>query len=143
MATAKASLPVALISLAVALAASRLRSAITGIPPSAARRIAICLPMPLAAPVTMATLPSKRDIRVFLSDFLGRRGSVLGEVVEDHLTKSQCQIRDVVRGREDFANRQAVNVAHRVVEELQRRGARPRALQGHALAIVADQLADA
>ena len=53
----------ALISSAVASAASRLRSAITGIAPSAAKRSAISLPMPLAAPVTMATLPSKRDMR--------------------------------------------------------------------------------
>ena len=45
---------------AVALAASKLRSAITGIPPSAAKRSAISLPMPLAAPVTIATFLSKR-----------------------------------------------------------------------------------
>jgi len=62
MATAKASPPLALISFAVAVAASRLRSAMTGVPPSAARRSAISLPMPEAAPVTMAILPVKRDM---------------------------------------------------------------------------------
>ena len=74
MATAKASPPLALISAAVLAAASRLRSAITGMPPSAARRSAISLPMPLAAPVTMATLPVKRDMTgsFFLRIYLAR-----------------------------------------------------------------------
>jgi hypothetical protein len=34
----------------------------TGVPPSPAKRSAISLPMPLAAPVIMATFSSKRDI---------------------------------------------------------------------------------
>ncbi len=46
-------------------------------------------------------------------------------------------------GRKDLAHRQAVHVAHGVVEELQRGRACPRALQRHVLAVVADQLADA
>src|SRR5262249_54957894 len=56
------STPVDLISPAAASAPSRSRSAITGMPPRAAKRKAISLPMPLAAPVTIATFPSKRDI---------------------------------------------------------------------------------
>ena len=46
-------------------------------------------------------------------------------------------------GRQDLAHRQAGDVALGMVEELQGRGAGPGALQGHVLAIVADQLADA
>jgi hypothetical protein len=62
MATAKALPPFDLIWAAVALAALRSRSAMTDVAPSAAKRSAISLPMPLAAPVTIATLPSKRAI---------------------------------------------------------------------------------
>lgn len=62
IATAKASPPFALNSSAAEFAASMLRSAITGVPPSAAKRSAISLPIPLAAPVMIATLPVKRDI---------------------------------------------------------------------------------
>ena len=74
MATAKASPPcAALISSAAAFAAARLRSAITGVAPSAAKRRAISLPMPLAAPVTIAILPSKRAMSSVLSSGCGPR----------------------------------------------------------------------
>lgn len=56
IATAKASEPFALISRTVASAASKSRSAMTGAPPSEANRSAISLPIPLAAPVMIATL---------------------------------------------------------------------------------------
>src|SRR6201997_2916913 len=87
MATAKASEPFALISRAVASAASKLRSAMTGEPPSAAKRSAISLPMPLAAPVMIATLSEKRDISQFLS--------CVFQVVEHHLAETERQVGDV------------------------------------------------
>src|ERR1700751_5412269 len=112
IATAKASEPFALISRAVASAASKLRSAMTGTPPSAAKRSAISLPMPLAAPVMIATLSEKRGISEFLSRIF--------HVVEHHLAETESQIGDVVGGRHHFAHRQPRHIAHRVLEELNR-----------------------
>src|SRR5215831_12835282 len=87
-ATAKASDPFDLISRAVASAASKLRSAITGVPPSAAKRSAISLPMPLAAPVTIATLSEKRDISEFLLHVI--------KVIEYDFTQTQGQVGHVM-----------------------------------------------
>src|SRR5204862_6567901 len=63
-----------------AWAAALLRSAIASLPPSAAKRSAISLPMPLAAPVTIQTL-----LRSFMKQFSGGwlggggdRGGALG-----------------------------------------------------------------
>src|SRR6516162_5155727 len=97
IATAKASEPCALISRAVASAASKLRSAMTGTPPSAAKRSAISLPMPLAAPVTIATLSEKRGISALLLRVL--------QVIEHHLAKTERQVGDVVGGRHHLAHR--------------------------------------
>jgi hypothetical protein len=58
MATPAAVPPARLISAAVVSADGNCRSAITTFAPSVAKRLAISLPMPLAAPVMMATLPS-------------------------------------------------------------------------------------
>src|SRR5262245_40780109 len=112
MATAKASDPVALISHAVASAASKLRSAMTGTPPSAAKRRAISLPMPLAAPVTIATLPVKRDISGLLSRVF--------QIIEHHFAETEGQIGDVVGSRDDLAHRQPRHIAQRMLEELDR-----------------------
>src|SRR6516162_3151214 len=120
IATAKASEPFALISRAVASAASKLRSAMTGTPPSAAKRNAISLPMPLAAPVMIATLPEKRVISGFLSRVF--------HVVEYHFAETERQVGDVVGGRDHFAHWQARYVAHRMREELDGCGTGPRAL---------------
>src|SRR5699024_7491996 len=59
-------------SAAVALAASPLRSATTTVAPSAARRGAMPLPIPCAAPVTMQMRP--------LSEFMGEESFSVGEV---------------------------------------------------------------
>src|ERR1700719_436644 len=105
IATAKASEPFPLILRAVASAASRLRSAITGMPPSAANRSAISLPMPLAAPVTMATLPLKRAIASFPFRLLREMGWLF-QVIKHHGTEPKCQVGDEVAGGNDFSNRQ-------------------------------------
>src|SRR5689334_1529210 len=86
IATASAVPPLRLISSAAPCAACWFRSAIATLAPSAAKRSAISLPMPLAAPVTMATL-----LRSFIVEHScgnvgsrGHRGSALGtDQVED------------------------------------------------------------
>src|ERR1700730_2737473 len=137
MPTAKASGPFVLISRAVASAASRLRSAITGTPPPAANRSAIALPMPLAAPVMMATFPSKRDIEIpFQSD------SGVFQIIEHDLTEAERQVGYIVGGRHHFAHRQPRHIAQRMLKELDGGRARPGPLYRDVLHIVAHQLAD-
>src|SRR5271166_2075195 len=144
MATAKASALRALISAAVASAALRSRSAITRTPPSAANRFAISLPMPLAAPVMIATRPSKRATIVsFFFRFCPRGRSCILQIVEDDFAEPQRQVGDEMRGGYHLAHRQPRNVALGVLEKLQRRGPAPGALERHILQVVADQLADA
>src|SRR5580704_8643182 len=134
MPTAKASRPLALISRAVASAASRLRSAMTGVPPSAAKRSAISLPMPLAAPVIMATFVAKRDISALLSG--------VSQVIEHDLAETQRQVRHIVGSRNHLTHRQPRHVAQRVLEELDRSWAGPDALHRDVFHVVAHQLAD-
>src|SRR5438105_3705958 len=134
IATAKASDPLALNSRAVASAASKLRSAITGIPPSAANRTAISLPMPLAAPVMIPTFPEKRGIPELLSRVL--------KVVEHHFAQTERQIGDVVGSRDDLAHRQPRDIAQRMLEKLDRPWTGPRSLQGHVFHVIAHQLAN-
>src|SRR5580704_10132060 len=112
IATARASEPFALISRAVASAWPKLRSAMTGTPPSAAKRSAISLPMPLAAPVMIATLSEKRDISGFLSR--------IPQVVEDDLAQTEGQVSNVVGSRDDLAHRQPRHIAQRMLKELDR-----------------------
>src|SRR3954469_8843188 len=80
IATASAVPPLVLISSATTCAAALLRSAIATLPPSAEKRSALSLPMPLAAPVTIQTL-----LRSFMKQFSGGwigggsdRGGALG-----------------------------------------------------------------
>src|SRR5438552_976965 len=134
IATAKASEPFALNSRAVASAASKLRSAITGIPPSAAKRRAISLPMPLAAPVMIATFPEKRGIPRFLSRVL--------KVIEHDLAQTERQVGNVVGSRDDLAHWQPRHIAQRMLEELDCPRTRPSALHGDAFHVIAHQLAD-
>src|ERR1700730_91461 len=132
--TAKASEPLALTSRAVASAASRLRSAMTGVPPSAAKRSAISLPMPLAAPVTMATFLAKRDISALLSG--------ISQIIEHDLAEAERQVGYIVGGRDHLADRQPRHVAQRVLEELDRGRPRPGPLHRDVFHVVAHQLAD-
>src|ERR1700737_1087716 len=142
MATAKASALRALISPAVASAALRSRSAMTGMPPSAASRSATCLPMPLAEPVIIATRPSKRAKIVSFSAVL-RGPSRLLQVVEHDLAEAEGKISDEMRGGYHLAHGKSRNIALGVLEHLQGRGAPPRPLERHILQVVAHQLADA
>ena len=64
-------------------------------------------------------------LRGHLPNGVGEEGS-LRQVVEHDFTEAQCQVGDEVAGRHDFKDGQAVDVAHRVVEELQRGRSRPR-----------------
>src|SRR5258707_4531554 len=132
IATAKASDPFALNSRAVASAASKLRSAITVIPPSAAKRTAISLPMPLAAPVMIATFPEKRGISQFLSGVL--------KVIEYHLAQTERQIGNVVGSRDDLAHRQPRHIAQCMLEELDCPRTGPSALHSDVFHVIAHQL---
>src|ERR1700736_3402728 len=134
MPTAKASEPLALISRAVASAASRLRSAMTGVPPSAAKRSAISLPMPLAAPVMMAIFVAKRDISALLSG--------VSQVIEHDLAEAERQVRHIVGSRNHLTHRQPRHVAQRVLEELDRGRPRPGPLHRDVFHVVAHQLAN-
>src|SRR6266404_1420019 len=120
IATAKASKPFALISRAVASAASKLRSAMTGTPPSAAKRRAISLPIPLAAPVMIATFSEKRGIPRFLSR--------IPQIIKHDLAQTEGQVGDVVGSRNHLADRQSRHIAHRMLEQLDCSRAGPSAL---------------
>src|SRR5271157_1341686 len=67
IATAVAMPPPSVISLTTSWAPPRLRSATATLAPSRAKRSAICLPIPLADPVTMASFPSRRDMASLLN----------------------------------------------------------------------------
>src|SRR3984893_284075 len=106
----------------------------TTLPPSRAKVIAISLPIPLAAPVMTATLSFKR---------MGRSYRILvRKVVEHHLAEAKRQVGDKMAGGNHPAHRQAGDVAHRMLEKLDRRGPGPRAFQGDPLQIITHELAD-
>src|SRR5436190_8878348 len=114
IATAMAWPPWRLISSAAACAESWLRSATTTLAPSRAKRAAISLPMPLAAPVTMQTL---------LSSFMvcsGCERYSTGQVVVHDRAEAQGQVRQDVRAGEHFEHRQSGHRCQRVVGQLQR-----------------------
>src|SRR5437868_1939407 len=138
MPTAKASAPFALISRAVASAASRLRSAMTGVPPSAAKRRAISLPMPLAAPVMISTFPSKRDIPISF-----QRDLSVFQIIEHDLAETERKVGNIVSGRDHLAYRQPRHIAQRVLEELDGSRAGPGPLHRDVFHVVAHQLANA
>src|SRR4029453_4351720 len=98
-------------SSAVASAPRWFRSAMTILTPSAAKVRAICLPMPLAAPVTTATLSLRR------MDFLLAAGRLLNassEIIIHDLAKPQGEIaQDVYRGK-DLQDRQLGDGRHGV-----------------------------
>src|SRR5215475_700541 len=137
MATPTARLPLASISRAVVSAAFLSRSAIAIFAPSRAKTRAISLPMPLAAPVTTATL-SLRHMGISLTCRLAS-----GQVVVNHLAELEGEVGEDVRAGHDLEHRQFGKRRKGVREqgELGRPG--PRSLQIDIGEIVLDQLADA
>src|SRR5262245_33757443 len=135
--TAKAAKPFDVISRAVASAASILRSAMTGVPPESAKRSAIALPMPLAAPVMMAVFPSKRGIAIPFG-----ANSRFTEVIEDDFAETERQIGDIVHCRDHLAYRQSGDVAEGVVEQLNGARTTPRTLYRDVFHVIAHQFAD-
>src|SRR6516165_23396 len=119
-------------SAATASAPFWLRSAITTLAPSRANSMAMSLPMPLAAPVTMATL--------FSSSMMFSR---FRQVIVDDLAEAKRQIGDDVGGREDFEHRQFRHGSERVGMQIERARSGPSALEIDVLKVVFDQLADA
>src|SRR5512135_2196586 len=120
------------ISAATASAAAWFRSAMATLAPSRANVSAISLPMPLAAPVTMADL-----FWSFMS------APSWGEIVVDDRAQPKSQVGHDVHAAEDLAHRQRRHRRERVVEQLQRRRSLPGALHRDVLHVIADELADA
>src|SRR5215831_7810795 len=101
------------ISSATDRAAALFKSAMATLPPSRAKVSAISFPMPLAAPVTMATLSFRRmappifsSQRVGLLQAESRSSSRLAHVVVHDLAKAKRQIRENVDCRDDLDDRQ-------------------------------------
>src|SRR5712691_11669448 len=144
MATPSA-LPAPPSSAAVASAAFWLRSAITTRAPSRTKVLAISLPMPLAAPVTMATLSLRRMSR---NSRFGRsacrrarrRGRL--EVIVSDLAEAEGEIADHVDRADDLEHRQLGDRRERVRVELQRRRAGPGALERDIFEVIFDELAN-
>src|SRR6516225_1927725 len=147
IATPAAVPPARSISVAAASADGNCRSAITTFAPSVAKRLAISLPMPLAAPVMMATLPSScpmERIPVGRSERMPRaRAATSGQVVMDDFAEPEGEIDDQVRGGDDFPDRKIRNRRERVGMKLERRRSSPRALEDDVREIEANQFADA
>src|SRR5437763_6971761 len=133
IATPRASPPADLISAAAPSAASRFRSAMTTFAPSRAYRCAMALPMPLTAPVTIATFPSSFMAEPFEST----------EVIVDDGAKPKRQIGNDVHAGNDFEYGQLRDRRERVLKQLQRRRSGPGTFHRDVLAEIADQFANA
>src|SRR5215470_9827648 len=143
-------LPLALaISSATVPAAALFKSAMATLPPSRAKVSAISFPMPLAAPVTMATLSFKRMAPLaLLSERMGllqaeSRYRSLAHVVVHDLAKAERQIRENVDCRDNLEYRQLGDRGQRMRGQRQSCGAGPGALQGNVLEIIFHELAHA
>src|SRR5215468_9653514 len=98
-------LPLALaISSATDLAAALFKSAMATLPPSRAKVSAISFPMPLAAPVTMATLSFRRmvPLRMGLLRAARRSSDRPGQVIVHDFADAERQIRNNVDRRDDL-----------------------------------------
>src|ERR1700730_1895682 len=145
--TAPSALPAPPSSVAVASAAFWFTSAITTRAPSRTKVLAISLPMPLAAPVTMAALSLRRmsgDSRFGRSErrcrlALQRRRL---KVVIGDLAEAEGEIADHVDGGNDLEHRQLRDRRERVRVERQRRRTGPGALERDVLEVIFDDLAD-
>src|SRR5882762_8651459 len=125
-------LPVPPSSDAATSAPAWLRSPMTTLAPSRAKVRAISLPMPLAAPVTTATL------------FLRRMGTfplILPQVIVDDLTETERQVgKDVLR-RDDFHDGQFGDGRQSVRHQRQRARTRPRTFDRDVFEIIFHQFA--
>src|SRR5262245_13728763 len=145
--TTPSALPAPPNSVAVASAAFWLRSAITTRAPSRTKVLAISLPMPLAAPVTMATLSLSRMSRHSCAGGSARRRRLALrrgrlEIVVGDLAEPEREIADHVDRGHHFEHRQLRHRRQRVRGKRQRRRAGPGALERDVLEIVLNKLAD-
>src|SRR5262249_16798045 len=143
IATAMALPPARLISSAAACAAASWRSAMTTCAPSVAKRLAISSPMPLAAPVMIATLPlrhamvnSFRTLKALL------RSVLLRKVIVYDFAQPERQIGDQVSRRNHVPDRKTGDRRQRMGMKLECCWSRPRTLQHDVFEIVANELAD-
>src|SRR5215469_16146779 len=132
-------------SAAAASLAFWFKSAITTRAPSRAKVLAISLPMPLAAPVTMATLSLRRMSRHSRGGRLGRRLPLRrrGEIVVGDLAEAEREIANEMNRGDDLEHRQLGDRGKRMRAERNRARPGPRPLERHVLEVIFDELADA
>src|SRR5262249_47307248 len=138
MTTPMARLPAGSISRAVASAAAWLRSAIATLAPSRANTIAISLPIPLAAPVMMATLSCKR-----IANSFRKQSQISSQVVVHDLAEAERQVRDDVCSRNNLEHRQFGQWSESVGEQGESSRSGPRSFEVDVQQLVFDQLANA
>src|SRR5215470_16656388 len=139
------------ISSATDRAAALFKSAMATLPPSRAKVSAISFPMPLAAPVTMATLSFKRMASPILSSSRrmgllqaeSRSSNRLAHVVVHDLAEAERKIRENVDCGNDLDYRQLGDRGQRMRGEPQSCGTGPGALQRNVLEIIFHELAHA
>src|SRR5215475_7681760 len=138
------------ISSATDRAAALFKSAMATLPPSRAKVSAISFPMPLAAPVTMATLSFRRMApAVFSSQRMGllqvesQSSCRLAHVVVHDLAEAERQIRENVDCRDDLDDRQLGDRGQCMRGQRQSCGAGPGTLQRNVLEMVFHELAHA
>src|SRR5499427_116405 len=143
-------LPLALaLSSATVPAAALFKSAMATLPPSRAKVSAISFPMPLAAPVTMATLSFKRMAPLaLLSELMGllqaeSRYRSLAHVVVHDLAETERQVRENVDCRDHRDDRQLGDRSQRMRGQRQSCGAGPGTLQRNVLQMIFHELAHA
>src|SRR4051794_28167100 len=107
--------------------------------------MAISLPMPLAAPVTMATLSLRRMSRHSCGGRPGRRLPLRGrgKIVVDDLAEAEREIANEMNRGDDLEYRQLGDWSKRMRRERNRARAGPRPLERHVLEVIFDELADA
>src|SRR6516164_11775601 len=137
------------ISSATVPAAALFKSAMATLPPSRAKVSAISFPMPLAAPVTIATLSFRRMAPPVFSSRMGllqaeiRSLDRLGHVVVHDLAEAKRQICENVDCRDNLDDRQLSDRSQRMRGQRQSCGAGPGALERNILEIIFHELAHA